>query len=122
MTEEAWKETTPNLVEGYRKISVVQDNPNWWRIEIFDNFGVHLFNLEAMKHRDDNNIMHIKEEGYDSHVTQAYHLLVANNNKSGQRDLVGYLREMNIFNHKIVYQWVLIQCVLAAIRDTRKHP
>ena len=48
MAEKVWKEMTPKLVEGYRKIPVVQDNPNWWMVEIFDCFVVHLCNIEAL--------------------------------------------------------------------------
>ena len=28
MTEDVWKEMTPNLVEGYRNMEVVLDHPN----------------------------------------------------------------------------------------------
>ena len=46
MTEEVLKGMTPKLVYKHRNISVVLDNPNWWMIEIFDGFEVHIYNLE----------------------------------------------------------------------------
>ena len=43
-------------------------------IEIFGGFGVHLCNLEVLKHCYDNNILSIKEEGGASHVNQSYYI------------------------------------------------
>ena len=54
---------TPKLVKGYRNIPVVQYNPNWWMIEIFYCFGVHLYNLYALNHCYYNNILSVKEDG-----------------------------------------------------------
>ena len=51
---------TPKLVEVYRKIPVVRDNPNLWMIEILDCFVLDLCNLEVMKHSYDNNIFSIR--------------------------------------------------------------
>ena len=90
MTEDAWKEMTPNLVEGYSNMEVVLDHPNQWLIEIFDVFVVQLYNLEALKHCYDNNIISIKEEGGASHVNQTYNRLVANNDEAVQRGSLGY--------------------------------
>ena len=72
---------TPKLVERYSKMLVIQDNPNWWMIKIFNGFGVHICNLNAMKNCYDNKIMYIKEEGGKSHVYQAYDILGTNNDK-----------------------------------------
>ena len=63
-------------------------------IKIFDGFGVNLCNPEALKHHYYNNIIIIKEEGYASHVNQAYNILVTNNDNTAQRDSLGYLREI----------------------------
>ena len=49
MTDEAWVEITPKIVDGYRNMDVVQDNPQWWMVELFDGFGSHTTNLEAMQ-------------------------------------------------------------------------
>ena len=69
MTEEAWEEMTPSIVEGYRALPVVKDNPQWWMIEIFDGFGAHLTNLNSLKQRAEAKILSIKEEGDSSSHT-----------------------------------------------------
>ena len=51
---------SPKLVGGYRMIPVIQDNSNWWMIEIFYRFGLNLCNLELTNHCDDNTIDDIK--------------------------------------------------------------
>jgi hypothetical protein len=38
MIEDAWEEMTPSLVEGYRSLPVICDNPQWWMIEIFSGY------------------------------------------------------------------------------------
>ena len=63
MTEVAWETMTPVLVKGIRSMSVIKDNPQWWAIEVFDGFGPHTSSYYAMKHRYDNKILCLKEEG-----------------------------------------------------------
>ncbi len=36
MTEDAWEEMTPSLVERYRSLPVICGNPQWWMIEILE--------------------------------------------------------------------------------------
>ena len=48
MTDEAWVEFTPNIVAGYRHLPFVLENPQWWVLELFDGFGSHTTNIEAM--------------------------------------------------------------------------
>ena len=57
MTEEAWEGMAPSIVKGYRALPVVKDNPQWWMIEIFDGFGAHLTNLNALKQRAEAKIL-----------------------------------------------------------------
>ena len=41
---------TPELVEGYTKISKhVHANPDWWLFKIVDRFGFHMASEKAMK-------------------------------------------------------------------------
>ena len=50
MTEEAWLKITPNNITRIRKINkIVETNPQWWVLELFDGFGPHVLSLEAMK-------------------------------------------------------------------------
>ena len=67
----------PDLVEGYRAMEVVHDNPQWWMVEIVDGSGAHLSNYNAMKLRFDNKILTMKEEGDSSTINQAYDKQVA---------------------------------------------
>ena len=60
MTEEAWLEFTPKLIEGYRAMPFICDNPQWHVIEIFDGFGAHLCNHDSLQMRLDANIISIK--------------------------------------------------------------
>jgi hypothetical protein len=48
MTEASWEELLPSLVLGYRNLSIMEDKPQWWMVEIVDKFGVHLNNLKAL--------------------------------------------------------------------------
>jgi hypothetical protein len=59
MTEEAWEGMAPSIVKGYRALPVVKDNPQWLMIEIFDGFGAHLTNLNALKQRAEAKILSI---------------------------------------------------------------
>jgi hypothetical protein len=81
MTEAAWEEMTLPLVKGYWDLPVVRNNPQWWMIEIFDGFGIHLTNLNALKQRADALILSIKEEGDSSLYNQAYDKHVAKSDK-----------------------------------------
>ena len=49
MADVAWVELTPKLVAGYLMLEVVRDNPQWWALVLFDGFGSHTTNLEAME-------------------------------------------------------------------------
>ncbi len=82
MTNDAWEEMAPNIVKGIRQMPVVRDNPQWWVLEVFDGFGSHLTGLRAMKLRDENKILSLKEEGDSSHVNQAYDRFVARSHKA----------------------------------------
>ena len=76
---------TPRLVHGYRSLSFIQNNPQWNCVEIFDGFGVHLSNYEALKMRSDAKIISIKEECDSSSINQAYDKHVVKSDKRKQR-------------------------------------
>ena len=121
MTEEAWLKMTPELVRGYRNMPFIQDNPQWYVVEIFDGFGAHLSNYDALKMRADAKIISIKEEGDSSSINQAYDKLVAKSDKVEQRRSLGYLRAMTGSNN-FIDQWSLIYVGLAAVRYTKENP
>ncbi len=81
MTEGAWEDMTPSLVEGYNSLLVICDNLQWWMIEIFDGFGVQLNKLSSKKKCADAKILSIKEEGGSSSYNQAFDKHVAKSNK-----------------------------------------
>ena len=41
MKTKAWKDMTPNIIEGYRKLPIIVDIPQWWFAEITGGFGSH---------------------------------------------------------------------------------
>ena len=51
MTEKAWVGITKKIVDGYRQIPLIPDNPQWWMLECFDGFGSHTIKIEAMEVR-----------------------------------------------------------------------
>ena len=63
MTEEAWMELTPKLIERYQAMPFIRNNPQWHVIEIFVVFGAQLCNQNSLQMRLDANIIRIKEKG-----------------------------------------------------------
>lgn len=120
MTEEAWVSMTPKLVEGYRNLPYIKENPQWWCLEIFDGFGPHLNNYEALKMREDAKILSIKEEGDSSQVNQAYDKEAARSDKRQQRQSLAYIRVLKGSNN-FVDQWSLVHTGVAAIRYTKEN-
>jgi hypothetical protein len=121
ITEDAWEEMTPSLVDGYQSLPVICDNPQWWMIEIFDGFGVHLNNLSLMKKRADAKILSIKEEGDSSSYNQAYDKHVAKSDKHPMRHSLTFLWSMKNRNSNLVDQWDLIHCGLASIQYSDRN-
>jgi hypothetical protein len=102
MTEEAWEKMTPSIVKGYRNSPVVKDNPQWWMIEIFDGFGAHLTNPNALKQCAEAKILSIKEEGDSSSHNQAYDKHVAKSDKLHQRCLLTFMRGVKNRNSNLI--------------------
>ena len=94
----------PSIVKGYRALPVVKDNPQWWMIEIFDGFGAHLTNLNALKQRADAKILSIKEEGDSSSYNQAYNKHVAKSDKHHQRRSLTFMCGMKKRNSNLIDQ------------------
>ena len=115
MTEEAWEGMAPSIVKGYRALPVVKDNPQWWMIEIFDGFGAHLTNLNALKQRAEAKILSIKEEGDSSSYNQAYDKHVA-------KSALTFMRGMKKRNSNLIDQCDHIHCGVAALRYTHHNP
>ena len=121
MTEEAWLAMSPNIVRGMRAMPFIEWNPQWWVVEIFDGYGAHLSNYEALKMRADARIISIKEEDDSSSINQAYDKQVARSDKRQQRKNLGYLRQLRGQN-RFVGQWSLVHVGLGAVRYTGEHP
>jgi hypothetical protein len=49
MTQDAWEEITPKMVEGIRSLPYIKENPQWFCLEIFDGFGPHTSSLYALE-------------------------------------------------------------------------
>eukprot|EP00978_Attheya_sp_CCMP212_P031727 scaffold120920_cov35-Attheya_sp.AAC.1 len=116
VTEEAWEEMTPFVIKGIRSIDIIKANPQWWVLEVFDGFGLHVSSYKAMKDRYDNKILSLKEEGDSSHVNQAYDKFVAKSDKSLKRMALALLRNST---YKVVDQWSLVHVCLFIVRGTR---
>ena len=114
MTDKCWLDMTPNLFEGYRLLPFLQDNQQWYAIEIVDGFGAHLNNYEVLRLQMAERIIIVKEEGDSSSINQAYNKFVAKGDKREQRETLGMLREMQGSNNCLT-QWSLIQVGLSAI-------
>ena len=46
MTEEAWVEISPKMVEGIRALDIIRENPQWWVLKIIDGFGPHTSSID----------------------------------------------------------------------------
>jgi hypothetical protein len=57
MTEETWVQVTSSISRGLRSSDpIVQANPQWWVLEVFDGHGPHTMSLPAMQLRYDSKI------------------------------------------------------------------
>ncbi len=93
MMEATWEKLLPSLVLGYRNLPIVEDNPQWWMVEIVDGFGAHLNNLKALTQRAGAKIVLIKEEADSSSINQAYDKHTAKSHKRQQRKSLSFMRE-----------------------------
>jgi hypothetical protein len=117
MTEEAWVQATPSVIKGLRSSDpIVQANPQWWVLEVFDGHGPHTMSLPAMQLRYDSKILSLKEEGDSSQVNQAYDKFVAPADKSAKDESLAMLRGCTLVNKGVVDQWGLVHVGLFAIR------
>ena len=92
MTTEAWEGMTPKLCVGLRKISkIVEANPQWWMLENFDGFGVHLSSLKAAQVRRKHKILSLKEEGYFSQANQEYNRFFVKGDKAAKTESLGMM-------------------------------
>lgn len=49
MTDVAWNAMALSHSQGIREMPFIKANPQWWVIEIFDGYGSHVNNLEALE-------------------------------------------------------------------------
>ena len=68
----AWETMTDFIIRGYRSMPYAKENSQWWKIEIFDDFGAYLNNLPSLKEQVINQIPSLKKEGGSSSFNQAY--------------------------------------------------
>ena len=110
------------VVEGYRQLPYIVDNPQWWVLELVDGFGAHIFNHEANIDRFENKVLSLKEEGDSSHINQAYDRLVARSDKAINREALIWMQHDKTINAHTIDQWDLLSCGLATVRHTRDNP
>ena len=116
MNEKLWETMTPSVIKGLQLASsIVNANPQWWVLEVFDGFGPHTSSLSSMQIRFDNNILSLKEEGDSSHVNQAYYKFVTVSDKAAKAGSLWMLRVNIYINKGVVCQWGVIHVGLYAI-------
>ena len=96
----------------------IVDNPDWWFIEITDEFGAHHNSLSAMEMRANGKCISIKEKGDSSHVNQAYDKFFAKGDKKSACDLLNLLRSARYRIGRGMDQWSIIHVVLQCVKDT----
>jgi hypothetical protein len=122
MTVHAWERMTPNIILGLRNINkYVAVTPLWWVLEIFDGFGAHLLYHKANEERFTAKILSLKEEGYTSHVCQAYDKHVAKGDKAVKSLSLSFLRTGFKVSNLLIDQWILVQVGMFAVRDTTRE-
>jgi len=122
MTDAAWEEITPKIVQGYRALPVVRDNPDWWVFELVDGYGSHHNCAPANQYRYDHKVLSLKEEGDSSHVNQAYDRQTAKSDKQAHREALNWLMQDKMFNSNLLDQRDLVCTGMAAVRKSRDDP
>ena len=72
MTNKAWLEVSKAIVNGYRSLPYVKENPEWHMLKLLDGFKSHENVLAAHELRAKAKIDSLKEESNSSHVCQGY--------------------------------------------------
>ena len=123
MTDDAWIEATPHLLDGYRKMQVIKDNPEWEIIEVMVGFKSHEGNLEANKARTAAKVRSVKEESHSSHACQAYDQEVAKQDKKNCADTLAKQRlaKRHDSRGKSLNQWDLVVVVIQIVRMAKKE-
>ena len=110
---------TPELVDGYRKISKhVHANPDWRLFVIVDVFGSHMDSEKAMKLWYEAKIFMGKEEGGTYHICQAYDYQVAKMDNSSSGKAISALKNVSFLYKGVVDQYGLVHACCYAIRET----
>ena len=78
MDTKTWEKMTTSIIEGYQNMNPhSKATPDWWILEIIDDFGAYLASKQAIQLRYYAKILTVKEEGDTSYVCQAYDAQVA---------------------------------------------
>ena len=81
MNNEAWTHAGLLIMDGYRKVTIVRDNPDWDIVEFLDGFKSHKACFQANKFRTYANCCSVKENSNSSHENQGYGQKVARDEK-----------------------------------------
>jgi hypothetical protein len=94
MTDAAWLQVLRAIVEGYRLMPFIKDNPTSSLVEFLDGFNSHENVLEAHQLRTDALIISLKEKSNSLHVYQGYNQFVAKNDKQNAVESLYNLRKV----------------------------
>ena len=122
MTDAAWLEIAEQRAKGIRAMPVIQDNPEWWVLDILDGYGSHFSSPEALSIYWALKIRQAKEEGHTSHACQFYDQEPAKKDKVVLRSGTAMLRQAASVSKGVVNQWGLVAVGLMAVRSGTKDP
>ena len=102
MIDTCWESILSQLVKGYCSLDYIKETWHWLCLEIFDGFGAHLSNVNALQMRLDRKSSSTKEEEDSSSLNQSYDIFVTNkSDKKKQRETLAVLRKMKRANNFI---------------------
>ena len=122
MTKEAWEGMTPKLCAGLRKIrKIVEANPQWWMLDIFDGFGAHLSSLKASQVHCKHKILSLDEEGDSLQYNKVHDMFFPKGDKAAKTESLGMMRNIKYVNRGVVDEWGLVHVGFYAIRSTKQE-
>lgn len=123
MTDEAWLQLSKKIVEGYRLLPYIKENPMWHVCELLDGFKSHENVLEAHELRANALIISLKEESNSSHVNQGYDQLVAKTDKKNAAESLYDQRKAKKFStgKTNITQYDLLITAMRIVRATSEE-
>ena len=117
MKTKSWEDMMSKMMEGYKNLPIIRDNPRWQFADITYRFVSHHSSLKSLKIRSDRKFVDVKEEANYNHVNQAHDSLAAVSNKKSTVESLSLLRHQKYQCTVMVYQLILVHVVLQIIQN-----